>query len=70
VRPDPDDGNSRVRSRRLLSEAETAMHEFRSELRTELRMKVANGVLEPEVVDMITTGLRDIRRNVIAALRG
>ena len=68
-RQGPDNGDTRTQSRRLLQEAETALHEFRSEVRTELRMQVANGVLEQEVVDLITTGLRDLRRSVIAALR-
>lgn len=70
LRQGPDNGDTRAESRRLLAEAEAAMHEFRSELRTELRMQVAGGVLRRDVVDALTTGLREVRRDVIAALRG
>lgn len=69
MRLGPEDGDARVESRRLLSEAEAALHEFRSELRTELRMQVAGGMLTREAVDALTSGLREVRRDVIAALR-
>jgi hypothetical protein len=68
-RQGPDNADWRTESRRVLHEAETALHEFRSELRAELRMQVAHGVLEREVLDVLTEGLRSVRRDVIAALR-
>jgi DNA-binding PadR family transcriptional regulator len=60
----------RVQSRNRLHEAESAISQFRSELRADLRMEAATGVLRQEVVDALTEGLRDVRRDVIAALRG
>ena len=59
----------RVQSRNRLHEAESALSQFRAELRADLRMEVSQGVLTQEVVDLLTSGLRDVRRDVIAALR-
>jgi DNA-binding PadR family transcriptional regulator len=59
----------RVQSRNRLHEAESALSQFRAELRADLRMEVSQGVLTQEVVDLLISGLRDVRRDVIAALR-
>ena len=59
----------RVQSRNRLHEAESALSQFRAELRADLRMEVSQGVLTQEVVDLLLSGLRDVRRDVIAALR-
>lgn len=64
-----DESDPRVQSRTRLHEAETALHEFRSDLRAELRIQAASGALAQEVVDALTSGLRDVRRDVIALLR-
>jgi DNA-binding PadR family transcriptional regulator len=59
----------RVQSRTRLHEAETLLNACRSELRADLRVEAAQGVITQEVVDILTTGLRTIRRDVVAALR-
>jgi DNA-binding PadR family transcriptional regulator len=62
--------DERMRARTRLQEAETAINEFRSDVRTELRTAVASGRLEAEVVELVTAGLTSLRREIIAALRG
>jgi DNA-binding PadR family transcriptional regulator len=64
-----DADDARVQSRNRLHEAESAMSQFRADLRAELRITAASGVLAQEVVDALTNGLRDVQRDVIAALR-
>ena len=64
-----DANDPRVQSRTRLREAEAALAEFRAELRAELRVEAASNVLSQDVVDTLTTGLRDLRRDVIAQLR-
>jgi DNA-binding PadR family transcriptional regulator len=64
-----DANDVRVQSRTRLHEAETLLNAFRSELRADLRVEAAQGVITQEVVDILTTGLRTIRRDVVAALR-
>jgi DNA-binding PadR family transcriptional regulator len=64
-----DADDPRVQSRTRLHAAESAISEFRAELRAELRIEAAGGVLAQEVVDKLTAGLREVRRDVIAALR-
>ena len=69
-RTEPSDWNDvRVQARTLLHEAEAAISEFRADLRAELRIEAAKGVLPRDAVDALTNGLRDVRRDVIAALR-
>jgi DNA-binding PadR family transcriptional regulator len=64
-----DVNDARVQARNRLHEAESALAQFRAELRTDLRTEAAQGVLAQEVVDVLTEGLRTVRRDVIAALR-
>ena len=64
-----DENDVRVQSRNRLHEAESALSQFRAELRADLRVEVSQGVLQQEVVDLLTDGLRNLRRDVIAALR-
>jgi len=64
-----DANDPRVQSRNRLHDAETALAQFRADLRAELRLEAARNVLSQEVVDTLTGGLRDLRRDVIAALR-
>ncbi len=59
----------RVEARMRLHGAELAINEFRQELRTELRERAARADLPAEVVELIATGLRDLRKQVIEALR-
>jgi DNA-binding PadR family transcriptional regulator len=59
----------RVQSRTRLHEAEALLNEFRSELRADLRLEAAQGIVTQEVVDALTVGLRTVKREVIAALR-
>lgn len=59
----------RVQSRSRLHEAEALLNEFRSELRADLRLEAAQGIVTQEVVDALTVGLRTVKREVIAALR-
>jgi DNA-binding PadR family transcriptional regulator len=65
----PADDDPRVQSRNRLHAADSALSQFRAELRAELRVQAASGVLAQEVVDKLTDGLREVRRDVIAALR-
>ncbi|GMA95325.1 hypothetical protein GCM10025881_21490 [Pseudolysinimonas kribbensis] len=58
-----------MRSRGRLHEAESAVNEFRFELRSELRQLAAEGRLESSVVDLLRTGLTSLRREVIGAAR-
>ena len=61
----------RIRARAQLQDAEAALAEFRASVRADLRLEVAHrGVLEPAVVELLTTRLREVRREVVAALRG
>ena len=64
-----DANDPRVQSRVRLRDAEAALAEFRAELRAELRVEAASHVLTQEVVDTLTNGLRDLRRDVVAQLR-
>jgi DNA-binding PadR family transcriptional regulator len=60
---------TRVRTRVQLHEAESAINEFRLDMRADLRATAADGVLDPAVVELLRTGLRQVRREVVAALR-
>lgn len=70
-RADYDDlDDPRVRARAQLQDAEAALAEFRASLRADLRLEVARGRLDPAVVELLTTRLREVKREVVAALRG
>jgi DNA-binding PadR family transcriptional regulator len=61
--------DDRVRSRVQLHEAEAAIGEFRADVRSDLRSAAADGRLDRASVDLLRTGLHELRRQVIAALR-
>jgi hypothetical protein len=61
--------DARMRSRAQLHEAEAVINEFRAELRAELRSAAADGRLDAAVVDLLRSGLRELRTGVSAALR-
>jgi DNA-binding PadR family transcriptional regulator len=58
----------KVDSRGQLMNAEAAINDFRLQLRTELRKKVARGELSDETVAVLTTGLDELRARVNATL--
>jgi DNA-binding MarR family transcriptional regulator len=60
----------RVQARMALRDAEAAINDFRQQLRSDLRSRVAQGVLDPAVVALITTRLTELRREITAAIRG
>jgi DNA-binding PadR family transcriptional regulator len=57
-----------VDSRVQLNNAEVAINDFRLQLRTELRKKVARGQLSDETVAVLTAGLDELRDRVRATL--
>jgi DNA-binding PadR family transcriptional regulator len=58
-----------VRARTRVHEADAALTEFRAEVRGELRSALAAGRDAEAAVDVLLTGLRDLQRSVVAALR-
>jgi DNA-binding PadR family transcriptional regulator len=60
----------RAVQRALLHEAEAALTDFRADVREELRVAVADGGLTPETVHGLLEGLGDVRRSLVAQLRG
>ena len=56
--------------RRHMHEAETALQEFRAEVRAELRARVVSAELKADTVTLLKDGLRDLRRDIVASLRG
>ena len=64
-----DHDDPRVRARAQLQDAEAALAEFRASLRADLRLEVSRGRLDPSVVQLLTTRLGEVRREVVAALR-
>ena len=64
------DDDPRVQARLRLHEAETALSEFRAEVRAELRTQVARGRLPEETVSLLKDRLGDVRREIVASLRG
>jgi DNA-binding PadR family transcriptional regulator len=60
----------RVQARMALRDAEAAINDFRQQVRSDLRERVAQGSLDTEVVGLITTSLSALRREITAALRG
>jgi DNA-binding PadR family transcriptional regulator len=61
--------DERTRSRARLQEAESAIAEFRSDVRTELRTAVAARGIDDGVVELIITRLSDLRREIVEAIR-
>jgi DNA-binding PadR family transcriptional regulator len=61
--------DSQVQSRGQLQEAEILLAEFRAQIRSELRKQVVTKELPQETVDLLRTGLADLRERVIASLR-
>jgi DNA-binding PadR family transcriptional regulator len=59
----------RLQSRRRLHEAESAINQFRFEVRSELRRLAADDRLDASIVDLVTSGLRTLRRDVTSAAR-
>jgi DNA-binding PadR family transcriptional regulator len=59
----------RMQSRGRLHEAESAINEFRFEVRSELRRLAADGRLDASIVDLLTSGLRTLRRDLTSAAR-
>jgi DNA-binding PadR family transcriptional regulator len=64
------DDDPRVQARLRLHEAENAISEFRADLRTELRTQAVRGRLAEETVTLLTERLGDVRREIVASLRG
>ena len=63
--PDP-----RTTARVRLHEAETALTEFRAEVREELRLAAAAGEIPEDAVRALVDGLAEVRRGLVAHLRG
>jgi DNA-binding PadR family transcriptional regulator len=59
----------RVQARMALRDAEAAINDFRQQLRSDLRTRVAEGRLDREIVELISTGLTALRREITEALR-
>jgi len=59
----------RVEARMALRDAEATINDFRQQLRSDLRAQVADGRLDREVVELLTTGLTALRREITEALR-
>ena len=59
----------RVEARMALRDAEATINDFRQQLRSDLRAQVAEGRLDREVVELLTTGLTALRREITEALR-
>jgi DNA-binding PadR family transcriptional regulator len=64
------DDDPRVQARLRLHEADTAISDFRAALRTELRTQVASGRLPQETVTLLKARLGEVRREIVASLRG
>lgn len=60
----------RAEARVRLHEAEAALSDFRGDVREELRVAAAAGALDVETLRMLTDGLDDLRRGLVARLRG
>jgi DNA-binding PadR family transcriptional regulator len=60
----------RAEARMRLHEAEAALTDFRGDVREELRVAAAAGALDAETVRQLTDGLDDLRRRLVARLRG
>lgn len=65
-----DHDDPRVTARARLQDAEAALAEFRASVRADLRLEVAHaGRLDAAVVELLSTRLREVKREVLAALR-
>lgn len=62
------DPGSEARAR--LHEAEAALTDFRGDVREELRLAAAAGTLGADTVQSLTEGLEELRRRLVARLRG
>ena len=60
----------RVQARMALRDAEAAINDFRQQVRSDLRSRVAQASLDTEIVGLITQGLTTLRREITEALRG
>jgi DNA-binding PadR family transcriptional regulator len=60
----------RAEARARLHEAEAALTDFRGDVREELRVAAAAGTLDADTVRQLTDGLDDLRRRLVARLRG
>jgi DNA-binding PadR family transcriptional regulator len=60
----------RVQGRMALRDAEAAINDFRQQVRSDLRTQLASGVLDGKNVELVTTRLTELRREITAALRG
>jgi DNA-binding PadR family transcriptional regulator len=61
--------NGQVASRGQLQEAELVLAEFRNQMRAELRKQVVSRELDQSTVDLLRTGLDEVRQRVVASLR-
>ena len=69
--PPPAAGDSRAAAREQLHRADAAMNAFRAQVRSDLRLFIANGgVLEAQVVDRLSAALDEAGREVTRALKG
>ena len=62
--------DARTEARMRLHEAESAIAEFRADLRADLRNEVAAGRLPAETVTLLKERLREVRREIVLSLRG
>lgn len=68
TRPEPE-ADSRGAARARLHEADAALTSFRAELRSELRSQYAAGQLAEDAVELLTTRLDEVLREVTGVLR-
>ena len=59
-----------VESRHQLQQAEAVLTEFRARMRSELRVQTSKGQLKRETVDLLRSGLDEVRARVTASLKG
>lgn len=64
-----DNGSGHSQARMQLQQAEVALTEFRSAMRTALRLQVSRSELKQEVVDQLVSGLAELRASITAALK-
>ena len=62
--------DARTESRARLHEVEAVLTEFRGDVREELRAAAAAGSLTPEIVRLLDDGLGELRKLLVARLRG
>ena len=60
---------SQVDGRMQLQQAEALLNDFRSTLRSELRVQLSRHTLTDETVATLATGLDDVKRSVLATLK-